>query len=87
MKEQFLIIIYDDETYKMEVLGPMSDDSLIVNNIVEMQKAKMNVHCNSADKSAIKEKLKLSGYNFEDDLYDNLISKYFQLTNKQLNKW
>ena len=85
--KSFWEIIYDDSKMTMEVIGSSIDDTLLTNNTYEMQLAGMKVHCQTADISVAKQNIKVSGYNYENNLYSRLLNEYEQLTKKQLKRW
>lgn len=87
MRTQFWEVIYDDYNRKMDVMGPSSDDTIFTNNVAEMIKAGMEVHCQTADIKYPKEQVKLSGYQKEENLYQRLINEYEKLTGKLMKRW
>ena len=85
--KQFWEVIYDDDKRTMEVIGTSIDDTLLTNNVCEMQKAEMKVRCQTADISIRKDEIKVSGYVVEDNLYSRLLTDYEIKTRKQLKRW
>lgn len=87
MIAQFWEVIYDDTNRKMEVMGPSSDDTKMTNNVAEMIRTGMKVHCQTADAKYPKEEVKLRGYEKENNLYQRLITEYEKSTGKLMNRW
>lgn len=91
MRKQFWEVIYDDKNNKAEVWGPSSDDTLLTNNVAEMIRVEMKVHCQTADidfsKEQIKEQIKRFGYEIDDNLYRHLINEFELLTGKHMKQW
>jgi len=87
MKKQFWEVIYDDNNRKMDVWGPSLDDTILTNNVAEMIRAGMKVHCQTADIKYPKEEIKLFGYEIENNLYQRLINEYEILTGKLMRRW
>lgn len=85
--KQFWEVIFDDEKRKMEVIGTSTNDTLLTNNVSEMQQAGMKVRCQTPDISIPKDELKLLGFTYEDNLYSRLLSDYETKTGKQLKRW
>ena len=84
---RFWEVIYDDKLNKMEVIGSSSDDTLLTKNVCDMQDAGMKVRCQTADIDTPKEKMTLSGYQIENNLYGRLITEYERLTGKLMKRW
>lgn len=85
--KKFWEVIYDDKTKTMEVIGSSTDETLLTNNVAEMQKIGMIVRCNTPDIDTPKEEIKLAGYTLEDNLYGRLLTEYEIKTRKQLKRW
>jgi len=85
--KRFWEVIIDDDKLTIEVIGMSSDDTLLTNNVVAMQKAGMHVRCTTPDISASKNEILISGYRNEDNLYSRLLTEYEQKTHKQLKRW
>ncbi len=83
---RFWEIIYDDSKRTMDAVGS-ANDILFTNNVAEMQRSGMQVHCQAGEIAVPKENLKLPGYTFEDNLYSRLLNEYEQKTCKQLKRW
>lgn len=85
--KRFWEIVYDDSMHTMEVIGSSTDDTLMTNNIAEMQRVGMKVHCQTANIDTPKERINLIGYSIENNLYSRLMFEYERLTNKNLKLW
>jgi hypothetical protein len=86
-QSKFWEVFYDDKNKLMEIIGASSDDTLLTNNVYEMQQAGLSARCQTVDISIPKEEIKLSGYKIETDVYSRLINEYELLTRKQLKRW
>lgn len=85
--KQFWEVIYDDDKRTMEVIGTSTDDTRLINNVSEMQQAGMKVRCQTADLSVSKDKIKVSGYVVEDNLYSRLLNDFEIKIQKILKRW
>ncbi len=85
--KKFWEVIYDDNKRTFEVIGSSNDDTLLTNNVSEMQRAGIKARCSTPDISISKDEIKVSGYTFEDNLYSRLLNDYELLTKKQLKRW
>ena len=87
MKKSFWEVIYDDSLSKMEILGTSTDDTHLIYNVSEMQRAGMKVRCQTPPISTPKEDIIVKGYEIEENLYARLLIEYEKLTRKQLKRW
>jgi len=85
--KRFIEIIIDDTSKTIEIIGWSHDDTNLINNVVTMQKANMNVRCTTIDNEPLKGEIIIRGYKSEDGLYTRLLSEYEKKTGKSLKKW
>lgn len=85
--KRFWEVIYDDKAQTMEVIGTSTNDTLLTNNVIEMQKAGMKVLCNTPSIEIREEDIKLPHYKLEKNLYGRLLDEYQINTKKQLKRW
>lgn len=85
--KRFWEVIYDGKAKTMEIIGTSSDDTLLTNNVAEMQLAGFDVRCNTADADVDKSQIKLPYYTIEENLYQRLLNEYQLKTGKQLKRW
>jgi len=68
-------------------MGYLSNDELLTNNVVEMQKAKMDVTCQTLEKEPSKFDTLLPGYKWDDHLYSRLLNELETKTGKTPKRW
>jgi hypothetical protein len=85
--KRFWEVVYDDNAQTMEVIGTSSNDTLLTNNVVEMQKAGFKVRCNTPSIETREEEIKLPHYELEKNLYGRLLDEYQIKTGRQLKRW
>jgi len=83
----FWEIIIDDTQKTFEIIGKSSNDTLLTNNVCEMQQKNMKVRCQTLDISYSETDIQIKGYKLEENLYARLLSEYEQKTKKQLKRW
>lgn len=85
--KRFWEVIYDGDAQTMEVIGTSTNDTLLTNNVAAMQKAEMNVRCNTPGIETREEDIILPHYKIEKGLYRRLIHEYGIKIGKQLKQW
>lgn len=59
----------------------------LTNNVNEMLNAKMNVQIETLDRHYSVEEFNRNGWKHDQSLYDKLLMKYTEATNKILKRW
>jgi len=85
--KRFLEIVIDDTTRTIEIIGWSHDDTHLINNVVAMQKAKMNIRCTTIEKEPLKDEIIIQGYTRENGLYSRLLIEYEKITGESLKRW
>ncbi len=85
--KRFLEIIIDDKTQTLELLNWSHDDTHLINNVVNMQKAGMYIRCITIDKEPLKDEILIHGFKREEGLYSRLLLEYEEKTGKALKRW
>jgi hypothetical protein len=88
MFSKYWQVIRDDDKRTFEVCGKASDTNSFTNNTHRMQKAGMNVTCDTppvSTKIFNKDMVKVVGYTKEDGLYERLMNKFREITMREAN--
>lgn len=83
MHTRFWMIIKDDTKRTFEVCGQAASDNALHNKTVAMQRAGMNVSCNTppvTNKTSSKDLIKITGYTKEDGLQQRLAKQFSEIT-------
>ncbi|MBL7844444.1 MAG: hypothetical protein JNK44_11310 [Cyclobacteriaceae bacterium] len=85
MFSKYWLVIRDDTKRTFEVCGQVSNENAFTNKTYGMQQAGMNVSCMTppvTGKAASKEAIKISGYTWENGLWDRLEKEYMRIRMK-----
>jgi len=83
------LLIKDIQENTCQYIGYVGEDidDLITNNVNEMLNAKLNVQIETLDRYYSVEDLENSGWKHDQSLYETLLMKYTEATNKTLKRW
>lgn len=90
MITRFWLILKDDSKRTFEVCGQVANDNSFTNKTYAMQRAGMNVSCQTppvTNKSSSKDLVKITGYSREDGLQERLLQQYREITRADQDYW
>lgn len=82
MYSKHWLVIRDDAKRTFEVCGRVSNENAFFNKVYAMQKAGMSISGMTppvTGKAPSKESIKISGYTYEEGLYERLEKEYMRL--------
>lgn len=82
------LVIRDDAKRTFEVYGQVANENAFTNKVYAMQKAGMSVSGMTppvTGKAPSKESIKISGYTYEEGLYERLEKEYMRLRMKSID--
>jgi hypothetical protein len=89
MITKFWMIVRDDSARTFEVCGKESNDNRFANRVLAMQRAGMNVSFMSppvTTQTHSKEFIKITGYTYEEGLYEKLQQKHLEQTLREAHE-
>jgi len=90
MITRFWLILKDDSKRTFEVCGQVANDNSFTNKTYAMQRAGMNVSCQTppvTNKSSSKDLVRITGYTKEDGLQERLLKQYREITRADQDYW
>ncbi len=90
MITKFWLILKDDSKRTFEVCGQVANDNSFTNKTYAMQRAGMNVSCQTppvTNKSSSRDLVKITGYTKEDGLQERLLQQYREITRADRDDW